>query len=141
MEPDVAIVSLLSRVTGLRASQSTENPFDGNLWRGPMREPEEGCPVKAVSVLSTGGLSHDRFLGTSTDLRVSTVQVRIRSENHDFSGGQELARACSDAIDCHDVAGYIDIRVREPEPNYLQRDDVNRHHWSFNVELWRTVAD
>jgi len=107
-----------------------------NLWRGPERAAGTGVPAKSVFVLASGGYPPRPFLGpSSTDMRRSTVQITVRSDAQDFDGGQTLVRAVRNAIHKAAVAGYVDIRVRESEPNYLGQDEAARHLWTVNVEM------
>jgi hypothetical protein len=140
LEPDEVVARLISSgVPEFMRAQSTRSPWDGNVIRGPLPEPEEGCPVLAVSVLSSAGIDRYRFLGTAHDFLHLVVQVEVRSDNFAFSDGLRLARACRDAIHLKAAEGYITIEVKEPEPRFLQKDEANRFHWALTVELRRVT--
>ena len=108
-----------------------------NLFAGPVRAPGTGVPDKAVFVLATGGPPPMPFIlgGSGTDYCRSTVQVRVRSDQEDFPTGQTLARALRTLLHKNILSGYIDVRVRESEPNYLGQGELGHHEWSINLEM------
>jgi hypothetical protein len=130
-------------VTQLQGSSLglTAPPASGaNLFQGPVRPVKPGhVPAQAVFCLGTGGpppLIYGNLEGD--DIRRSTVQVRVRSGQADFAGGEELARACLDALQRQKPAGFISFLVRESEPTYLAQDEQGCHEWSLNVEcMWK----
>ena len=136
--PDTDVVAALTGAIGLTAGT--------NLFSGPVRAYtilEAGTvvvPHKAVFCLATGGPPPMSFVngGSGTDYNWSVVQIRIRSDigsTSDFADGQTLARAVRDRLHKAVVTGYIEIRVRESEPNYLAQDDDGHHEWSINLEM------
>lgn len=131
-QPDAAVLALLEAITSPVALDAGRN-----LFYGPAYDPEATHPAESVFVLGTGGPTNARFCGTSTDWREYTVQVMIRADRSNYTGGQSLARACLDACHCATVSGYVDCQVREPDPTYLRIDTRGRHLWSINVRLWR----
>lgn len=107
-----------------------------NLFAGPVVVVATGVPDKAVFILATGGAPPQPFIdGSGQDYCRSAVQIRIRSTTEDFPGGQTLARNVRDFLHKRVVSGYVDIRAREAEPNYLGPDEQGHHEWSVNLDL------
>lgn len=125
-------------VSGLTAATDADPPFGGNVIKGPVRE---AGIEQSVWVMSHGGPEHSRLYG-GQDWRKSVVQVRIRSDHYHYTDGIALARAVRDALHCPSSppTGYVLIRVREPEPNYISTDQEQQHHWSLNVEMIQIIA-
>jgi hypothetical protein len=110
-----------------------------SAFTGPARAVDDaavkGC---CVFVLATDG-DDDEPIGAvalgSRTLAKPRVIVRVRSSRNDFLGGQELARACFDAVDRRPPAGYCDARARRSHPTYLGESSEGRHEWSFDLSL------
>jgi hypothetical protein len=105
-----------------------------NCFSGPVTpDPDEGCWV-----FPTGGPPVTRFLGETEAEKHYTMQIRVRADRDDFSGGLLLARAVSDALigAIHDAtfAAYLDIIPIQSQPIQLPQDDKGLHEWSQNVE-------
>lgn len=129
--PDSAVASLL-----VTAGQGV---LGSTLFLGPVRPPSAGVPHKAIFCLATGGaspLTHS-MNNAGPDIKRASVQVRVRSNVNDFSGGQTVARAVWSALQRAVFAGYMSITCRESEPVYLGQDDTEHHEWSVNVETQR----
>lgn len=133
-EADAAVVTALDAISSPYALTSGIN-----LFLGPPIEPDAGRPSDAVFVTSTGGPLNGRFCGTSSDLRMTTIQVVTRADRANFTAGQAMARACRDALHCAPPTGYVDCLVREPDPYYLKTDAAGRHFWALNAVLVRTT--
>lgn len=132
-QPDAAVADALA-AAGLSLAKGV------NLFRGPVRPDLLGVANKAVFCLATGGPRNERFLGTASDYRVSTVQIRVRTGPGEFDAGQTLARAIRDALHATQPEGYVSMQVREGEPNFLgQFADDDTYQWSLNVELERVT--
>lgn len=130
-DPDLDVVSRL--VTTLGGVAFTA---DTNLFRGPVRAPSQYIPHRAIFALATGGRPPQSFLDNSgTDYNFSTVQVRIRSNEHAFIEGQTIAKAVRDRLHKASMVGYIEVRVREAEPIPLGFDEEGHHEWAVNVEM------
>lgn len=109
-----------------------------NLFRGKEQPySSTGIPHQAVFCLATGGPAPEAYLfgGTGVELRYPAVQILVRSNPRDFAGGQALVRTIRDAVHHATIAGYVEVRVAETEPNYVREDDEGHHAWTINVEL------
>lgn len=128
-DPDGDIVTLLD-AGGIGLTEGT------NLFPGPERAAGQFVPTEAVFVLASGGFPPRPFIdGSGQDYCESTVQITVRSEAAKHDVGQTLARAVRDCAHKANVAGYVDIRVRESEPNYIGQDEKGSHLWTLNVEM------
>ena len=109
-----------------------------NLFNSKLRAVGDGIPVEAVFCMASGGPPPEAYLqgGVGDEARFSAVSCFIRSENRDFSGGQDLARTVRDALHHQDISGYHDVRASETEPIYVGEDDDGNHNWTANFELW-----
>lgn len=96
-------------------------------------------PARCVFVLSTGGQSSIPFIdgGAKTKDERPSVQVTIRSNPKDYSGGKSLADAVFSALDMNPPPGFYEARATDSEPAYLREDEQNHHMWSINVALRR----
>lgn len=127
-KPDEALVDTL-----VTAGVVTKG---GSAFMGPVRKPNASIPRKAVFVLVTGGASPLEFMdSTSTSQRRSTVQVRVRGDAGDFSGGQTWARSVWSAIHANKPSGFVSCLVRESEPVFLGFDETECPEWALNVEM------
>jgi len=101
----------------------------------------EGIPDKAAFVTGTGGFPTITYRdgGNKTGLKRPSVQIWVRSDVEDLSGGLTLVRSVHDAIDMASITGYIEARATTSEPIYLGRDDANHHEWSINVNLIKEI--
>lgn len=110
-----------------------------NLFRGKMRAVSTYIPSQAVFVLNTAGAPPQTLLkqasGQSARHFFPTVQIVVRSNPRDFSGGQTLARAIRDIIHNATISGYIYVKVRESEPIFLDEQENEVFIWSLNVDL------
>lgn len=106
-----------------------------NLFTGPERPLGDGIPDECVFVLGSGGYPPVAFFDSSgQDYCISTIQISVRSGSRDYGAGLSLARNVRDSVHKTDVLGYVDIRAREAEPNYLGQDEQQMHTWTINVE-------
>lgn len=130
--PDTDLVTFIA-AGGLGLASGT------NLFAGPERDTSDIAPIipaQCVFVLASGGYPPGPIKGTSPqDYDISTVQVTVRSAANDFGGGQTLARNVRNRVHKGIVAGYVLLRVREPEPNYIGIDELGSHTWTLNVEM------
>lgn len=107
-----------------------------NVFAGPVRPVGARVPAKAIFCLAGGGLPPIPFLGTSTDVRQSAVQVRIRTAVADGYGtGLTFARSVLTACQRASVSGYVTALVSDSEPAYLGQDDLGNFEWSLNVRM------
>jgi hypothetical protein len=105
-----------------------------NVFDGPVR-PVPAAPAKAVFVLATGGPPPEARIGETQADRFPALQIRTRGDKNDFAGGLADARAVRDAVHYAPLAGWVDVRVQETEPNYLGEDNNGHPEWSVNAEL------
>lgn len=132
--PDVEVKTLLDAVA------SPESLASGyTLFLGPEQPVEDGYERVCVFVLDTGGGSSERFLGTSTDYRTHSIQVVVRANHYDYTGGQALAAACWSKLNCASISGYVYCLPQQSGPAYVGEDEQRMHRWSINVTLARTV--
>lgn len=116
-------------------SALTTSGTSRNLWSGKLRAAEGRIPQECVFVLATGGFPPQGYADTtSINLRMSGVQVFVRSNPRDFEGGQSLARKVRDALHHATIAGYIDVQAVQAEPIYIEEDEDGLHTWSVNFE-------
>lgn len=92
-----------------------------------------------VFVLSTGGYPPIALQdGSGQAFSISTIQITVRSAADAFQLGQQLARGVRDTLDRRPPAGYVDLRARESEPNYIGPDSNDQHRWTLNFEASQT---
>lgn len=107
-----------------------------NLFSAPMvRSDAPSVDTLAVAIIDTGGHPPENYLGGKSALLTATVQVRIRSEIEDYSGGLTLAQNVWEAVHLQSIAGYVLVECEESAPNYIGPDKAGRHLFTFNVEL------
>jgi hypothetical protein len=107
-----------------------------NLFTGPERAVSDQVPADCIFVLASGGFPPAPYLDNSgQDDVLSTVQITIRSAPNDYSGGRSTARSVRNRVHKGSIAGYVDVRVREAEPNYIGQDEAASHLHTVNVEL------
>ena len=108
-----------------------------NCFAGPIRDAGEGIPNTAVFVVGTGGFPVEAYLdgGSKGGLEKPTVQILVRSDRNDFSGGVTLADSVLAAIDMTPPTGYVEARTTTSDPIYIGTDDTGHHEWSINVTL------
>jgi hypothetical protein len=111
-----------------------------NLFYGPRRAVGEGSPAKAVFVVLAGGPPPQAFLGSTTVLRESSVQIIVRSSREDYDDGLDLAQEVQDAVHYAPIAGYKDVRVNDAQPVYLDQDEAGFHEWSMTATAWHEEA-
>jgi hypothetical protein len=130
--PSLDVVSLLDALSSLTRGT--------NLFRGPERAPSTAVPSQAVFVLVSGGPASEAYAdGTNVERAYSALQIIVRSNPNDYSGGDTLARQVRAALHHASVPGYLDLRAMQSEPIYLGEDEAGSHRWSINVECWREV--
>ena len=110
-----------------------------NTFAGGKRatDANAGVPEQAVFCLATGGAPPEADIdnGADGEWRFSGVQITIRSNPHEFEGGQTLARAIRDALHHSPPSGYVEAEAQESEPLYLGMEDNGNHVWTVNVML------
>lgn len=107
-----------------------------NLFEGPMRAVGPSMPARAVFVLSSGGYPPMPFQDSSgQEYCRATVQVTIRGDAQSYASTLALAQALRIRIHHATLAGYVELRVREPEPMYIGQDEAASHMHVLNVEM------
>lgn len=119
---------------------STVSAASGRTFCGLMREPEGSYPVRAVSVLQSGGPApHGYMDGQDTDYRYERVQIRVRAENDAYVTGRDLAQSiwevCQRGHQHGLTTAYVRCTASQSAPMYWGRDEKERHEWSINVLL------
>lgn len=110
---------------------------DVNLFASKEMAAGDGVPHEAVFVLAAGGPAPEAYAdGTTTELWYPALQVITRSKPRDYNGGLVLARLVLSTLHHAPLAGYVDVRVNESEPNHVAETDAGSHVWSNNFELW-----
>lgn len=112
-----------------------------DVFKGPVRAARDGVPARAIFVTPTGGPPGQiqRDISPPTELRENRVQIRVRSGQEDYAGGDTLARSVIAALSFNpptSPAGYKDVRALQPQPIYLRKDEQGLHEWSTNFEVW-----
>jgi hypothetical protein len=94
-------------------------------------------PSRAVFCHPTGGRVSEPWNdgGMRSGIDRPTVQVWVRSEPNDFTGGLELARAVLDAVDMRPPPGFFECRAASSEPLWVRKDDQGQHEWTINTTL------
>jgi hypothetical protein len=131
--PDIAVRKVLDSAVGALT-------FGSNLFDGPVRpSTQPGVPHEAVFCLASGGPGPIEFVRANAgpDIKNASVQVRVRSEVGDHTGGQALARSVWTALQRASVAGYMSVTAAQSEPVYLGQDDLEHHEWSVNIDTIR----
>lgn len=107
-----------------------------NLFEGPRRAVGTGMPCKAVFVVATGGYAPVPFQDSSgQEFCIATVQVTVRGDAQSYASALALAQAVRNRVHHAAVPGYVETRVREPEPLYLGQDESAAHMHALNVEM------
>lgn len=106
-----------------------------NLFMGPVRAAGDGIPQAAVFVHGQGGDAPEPYQGASGSTWEVEVEVTIRSEPKDFTGGRTRARAILQAIHLASLSGYYSVRSEDAEPDYLEQDDAGCHEWAVAFTL------
>lgn len=130
-DPDGDVVAHLNTTIGALTT-------DTNLFASKQQAPVDGIPHLAVFVLPTGGPAPEAYVdgGSGSERRYSAVQVTSRSEPREYNAGKAFARVIRDALHHATIAGYLDVKVNETEPNYLGENDAGNHVWTSNLELF-----
>ena len=116
-----------------------------DLFFGPVRPFDETAsaviiPHKAIFCTSLGGPPPTRMF-RRPDIRVATVQVRVRGDVGQFEATETIARDVwektrdMDVSAGGDLSDYISVFAANSEPIQLGQD--NQEHWEFaiNVEM------
>lgn len=116
-------------------ANSTAVTLGTNLWYGPVRanSTNGAVPVEAVFVMGVGGREPDRVLGTATEIRFPTVQVRVRSSG--FAAGAALAQTVNSVLQSASPStgnAYLDVMALQSEPVFVEQDKNMHYHWSLN---------
>lgn len=139
IETDVAAF-IRSSLSAPPHSLTTTNCRAGSPRKATENQGIPGAvPARCVFVLSTGGFSSIPFVdgGARTKDERPTVQIYVRSNPRDYSGGKALADAVHAAIDMRPPDGFYEARATTSEPTYVREDEQNHHEWSINVALRR----
>lgn len=110
---------------------------------GP-QQTQTGVPSQSIFCQLTGGYGTPiRYLqgppssGTPGDqLREPRVTIFVRSNPHDYAGGQTLARAVKTALHDQPFGSYYACRIVEAEPNYLYQTDKAEYVFNMNCHLY-----
>jgi hypothetical protein len=103
----------------------------------PPRAPGRGVPQKAVFALQSGGRTPTGFLdgNSGINMRYPVVTLTVRSSPHNFSEGQQLARAVYNALHRKSFGNYVSAIIRQSEPLYLQQEENGCFVWSMDCDL------
>ena len=110
----------------------------GRVFIGGVKDPSSFIPNKAVFLMQHGGVApHGYMDGGGTDYRRVRVQVRVRSETDDYSGGKTLAESLLAALQRAHFGspGYVRVTVDSSAPLYWGRDEKEHHEWSVNATI------
>jgi len=105
-----------------------------NLFHGPIMPADSYVPVKAVFVLSDGGVMIGN-LGQTDVNKDQVVGIWIRSDKDDFASGRDLGRAIISAVHYAALSGYLDCLVKTTDPEYMRADPEGRHIHYIRTEL------
>ena len=111
-----------------------------NCFAGPVKKVStgSGVPHTAVFVIGTGGLQKEAFIdgGSKGSLSKPTVQILVRSDKNDLSGGLTLAESIMAVVDMGPpTASYVESRSNSSDPIYIGTDETGHHEWSINLTL------
>lgn len=124
---DADVVSML---------QATGTLSGISIYQGPVREIGALVTPTAVFVLQTGGVAPIPYLGTQTDVRQSSIQVRIRSDvTNGYNTAVELTQTVLAALQRKTPSGRITCFVDESEATYLGQDAYNNYEFSLNARV------
>jgi hypothetical protein len=132
VSPDADLATAVASVLGAGWEVGTKT------FTGPMRADRTGVPVEAVFCLALPGAPAAAYLGEARELVISTVQIMLRGAVDHLETLATRARQIRAGINLATITGYVDVRVRESEPNYLGKDEADRHLFSLNVEMMHT---
>lgn len=115
-----------------------------NVFIGPVQPTGSAgglVPARAIFFLTYGGPGPEPYMdGTAKDWRESRVQVIVRSEQSDHSGGEGLARAVHHTLHRATISGYTFILALD-EATYLKKDEQGCHLWALNFRCGRKDND
>lgn len=119
--------------------QLTALDYGVNLFDGPVRDytDDGGVPREAVFCLPDDGDPNTAFVDgdLKTGIFKPGVTIWIRSKPHDYEGGRQLARDVMLAIEKYPPTNWIEARVRESFPSYVDEDEKGHHYWIVRVIL------
>lgn len=139
-------------------AHSTALTANVNLFHGSPRpaDARTGVPVECVFVIAERGRAPDRVLGTAMQISHPHISIIVRSDG--FTSGQNLAWAVNDALQSASPETelgflipwqpgdvplqnvYMDLRMLQTQPNFLDRDKNNHYFWSVNLEaMYQTM--
>lgn len=112
------------------------------LFKGPRRAAQPPViPHQCAFLLGVGGLQPSPYMdGVRTAYRFFRVQIWVRSEPNDFSGGRAKADAVWSACNLGAVTNYVRTTCEQSAPMYLGRDDVEHHEFVINVRMEQRAA-
>lgn len=99
-----------------------------NMFLGPMQDTSP-FPDNAVFISTRGGRLPERVMGLKSEVRYPIVFINIR--NRDFGVGHDLSLAIVNFLMVAKITGYFDLDPLQSEPDYIQFDNKNRHHWNL----------
>jgi hypothetical protein len=141
-DAETAIKTLINSasISGLTSSTTQVAPYTGNLIAAPELPSFANMPGKVVCVTPAHGGSDTPCMGNAQRVRRENVNVFVRSDVADYSGGLTLARAVWTALNWATVTGWQAIHVVDPIPAYGSTDEDGRHWWTMTVEMLRVVT-
>lgn len=138
--PDVE-TDVLEKLNALLPASVIITGSTRNSWAGPERGVDEGFPMRANFVQVYGGRAD--WNGQDRQ-RYFNVQILIRADRLDYSGGEVIARAIFDALDGlgpwtgpTSAIKYQDLTCEGAGPINVGAGDTDAHYFSINVTAWR----
>lgn len=109
---------------------------NANLFRGKLKAKGNSVPSQAVFCHLRDWGTPDAYADvTSKEMYYPAVQIFVRSNPGDESGGQALARSIRAAVHDKPPTGYVSCRVKESEPVYLSEEKDGEFLWVMNTYL------
>lgn len=122
------------------AARSLGLTLGTNLFWGIPREvdPSSGLGSRVVFVSPRLSPPPDNYCDGSVtpQSREPQLQITVRSDPRDYSGGYTLAASVRDALHDQPLSGYDACRITQTDPIPIGETDSGEHLFSLNVHLW-----
>lgn len=115
-----------------------------NLFQGSPLQVQTGMPSQSVFCELLGGYgTPQRYLqgpyneaGVGVQAREPRVHITVRSNPHDYQGGQTLARNVRDSLHDVPISGYDAVRIEQQEALFVYQTNNGEFVWTMDCHLW-----